>query len=196
VVIAVKLLEDKIASCGKVLPGEILKVDNFLNHQIDVELVSQLGKEFYNLFSSYNITKILTIESSGIALAFAAAQCFKVPVVFAKKGKHKNVGDDIYCCDCFSYTKGEAYQVTVSRAYLGKEDNVLIIDDFLANGEAAKCLMSIISMAGASLAGIGIAIEKGFQNGGKDLRSRGINVQSLAIIDSMTDSTVEFRRDN
>lgn len=188
-----KLLEEKILSCGKVLPGEILKVDNFLNHQIDVDLVSELGKAFYEHFSLYNITKILTVESSGIALAFAAAQYFKVPVVFGKKGKHKNVGDNVYSCECFSYTKGTSYDVTVSKDYLSKEDNVLIIDDFLANGAAAQCLLNIIEQAGASVAGVGIAIEKGFQPGGQMLRARGIDVWSLAIIESMTDSSVTFR---
>ncbi|MCH5199176.1 MAG: xanthine phosphoribosyltransferase [Oscillospiraceae bacterium] len=191
-----KLLEDKILSCGRVLPGEVLKIDSFLNHQIDVELVSQLGKEFYRRFSSYNISKILTIESSGIALAFAAAQYFKVPVVFAKKGSHKNVGNDVYYADCYSYTKGETYQITVSKAYLGEGENILIIDDFLANGAAANCLINILSQAQSNLVGIGIAVEKGFQKGGKNLRERGINLQSLAIIDSMTDSSVSFRADN
>ena len=188
-----KLLEDKILECGKVLPGGVLKVDNFLNHQIDVELVTALGKAFYEHFSLYNITKILTIESSGIALAFAAAQFFHVPVVFAKKGKHKNVGDNVYSCDCFSFTKGVTSSITVSKDYLGKEDNILIIDDFLANGAACECLMNIINQAGAKLAGIGIAIEKGFQPGGEKLRKLGIEVQSLAIIESMTDSSVTFR---
>ena len=188
-----KLLEDKILACGRVLPGEILKVDNFLNHQIDVDLVTRLGKAFYDHFSLYNITKILTIESSGIALAFAAAQYFKVPVVFAKKGKHKNVGDNVYSCECFSYTRGVSYDVTVSKDYLGKEDKVLIIDDFLANGAACECLMNILQQAGAELEGIGIAIEKGFQPGGEKLRKLGVDVQSLAIIESMTDTSVTFR---
>ena len=188
-----KLLEEKILACGKVLPGDVLKVDNFLNHQIDVGLVTELGNAFYKHFSLYNITKILTVESSGIALAFAAAQRFNVPVVFAKKGSHKNVGDNVYTCECFSYTKGTTYDVTVSKDYLTKEDKVLIIDDFLANGAACECLMNIIGQAGAELMGIGIAIEKGFQPGGEKLRRQGIDVQSLAIIESMTDSSVTFR---
>ena len=188
-----KLLEDKILACGKVLPGEVLKVDSFLNHQMDVGLITELGKAFYEHFSLYNITKILTIESSGIALAFAAAQCFNVPVLFAKKGKHKNVGDNVYSCDCFSFTKGVTCTVTVSKDYLTKDDKVLIIDDFLANGAACECLMDIISQAGAELMGIGIAIEKGFQPGGNKLRKLGIDLQSLAIIENMTDSSVTFR---
>ncbi len=191
-----KLLEDKIRSDGKVLPGGILKVDGFLNHQIDVELVSQLGKAFYDHFSLYNITKILTVEASGIALAFAAAQCFHVPVLFAKKGAHKNVGDNVYSSECYSFTKGVSTVIVVSKSYLSAEDNVLIIDDFLANGAATESLMDILGQAGARLAGIGVAIEKGFQPGGQKLRSRGIDLQSLAIIESMTDSQVTFRRDD
>ncbi|MBQ7639115.1 MAG: xanthine phosphoribosyltransferase [Clostridia bacterium] len=191
-----KLLEEKIASCGRILPGQIVKVDGFLNHQLDVALITELGKEFFRLFSDCKITKILTIESSGIAIAFAAAQCFNVPVVFAKKGSHKNVGNDVYTADCYSFTKGETSKISVSKRYLSSSDNVLIIDDFLANGAATECLMDILSQAGASLAGIGIAIEKGFQNGGKKLRESGVNVQSLAIIESMTDTSVTFRGDN
>ena len=188
-----KLLEDKIRSCGHVLPGEILKVDNFLNHQIDVELITALGKEFYNIFKEDGVNKILTVESSGIALAFAAGQFFGVPVVFAKKGHNKNVGSDVYQCECFSYTKGSGYVMNVSKKYLNENDRVLFIDDFLANGAAAKCVMNIIEQAGAKLVGIGIAIEKGFQPGGKALRDAGIKVSSLAIIDSMTDDSIRFR---
>lgn len=191
-----QLLEEKILTCGRVLPGEILKVDSFLNHQLDVELITALGKAFYDSFSSYNINKILTIESSGIVLAFAAAQFFKVPVVFAKKGKHKNVGSDVYTSECFSYTKGESYSINVSKSYLNQEDSVLIIDDFLANGAAAESLIDIVDQAGARLVGIGIAIEKGFQPGGAMLRSKGINVKSLAIIASMSDTSLTFRHDD
>ena len=191
-----KLLEDKILSCGKVLPGGVLKVDGFLNHQIDVDLVTQLGKAFFDHFSLYNVTKILTVEASGIALAFAAAQYFHVPVVFAKKGSHKNVGDNVYSSECFSFTKGVSCNIVVSKSYLSAEDRVLIIDDFLANGAATESMMDILNQAGAQLVGIGIAIEKGFQPGGQKLRSRGIDLQSLAIIESMTDSQVTFRRDD
>lgn len=182
-----KLLEEKIVTCGRVLPGEILKVDSFLNHQIDVELIIALGREFFDLFRNEGVNKILTVESSGIAIAFAAAQFFRVPVVFAKKGAHKNVGADVYTGECFSYTKGTAYEMSVSKAYLGADDRVLIIDDFLANGAATKCLLHIMEQAGAKLVGIGIAIEKGFQPGGAELRNKGIRVESLAIVESMDD---------
>ncbi|MBQ7688807.1 MAG: xanthine phosphoribosyltransferase [Clostridia bacterium] len=188
-----KLLEEKILRCGQVLPGEILKVDGFLNHQMDVDLITELGREFYRLFSSYPISKILTVEASGIAIAFAAAQFFHVPLVFAKKGVNKNVGNDVYTADIFSYTKGFSTAVSVSKKYLNADDTVLIIDDFLANGAAVEGLMQILSLAGASLAGVGVAIEKGFQPGGKRLRERGIKVESLAIVDSMTDTSISFR---
>ena len=194
---ALKLLEEKILSCGKVLPGNVLKVDGFLNHRLDVELIDALGKEFYDLFSyDEKINKILTVESSGIALACAAARHFHVPVVFAKKGRHANVGDDVYSAEVFSFTKGTTCTVTISRKFLGPEDHILIIDDFLANGEACNGLISMIEEAGASVAGIGIAIEKGFQPGGKALRDRGIPVKSLAIVDSMTDDSISFRNDD
>ena len=188
-----KLLEEKILRCGQVLPGEILKVDGFLNHQMDVDLITELGREFYHLFSSYPISKILTVEASGIAIAFAAAQFFHVPLVFAKKGVNKNVGNDVYTADIFSYTKGFSTAVSVSKKYLNADDTVLIIDDFLANGAAVEGLMQILSLAGASLAGVGVAIEKGFQPGGKRLRERGIKVESLVIVDSMTDTSISFR---
>ncbi len=191
-----KLLEDKILSCGTVLPGNILKVDSFLNHQLDVSLLSELGKEFYRLFSECNITKILTVEASGIPIACFAAQHFDVPVVFAKKGHHKNIGNDVYTAEVFSYTKGTSYTIFVSRKYLSAEDNVLVIDDFLANGQAVLGLKKIIEDAGASLQGVGIAIEKGFQDGGKQIREAGVKLRSLAIIDSMTDDSISFRNDD
>lgn len=191
-----KLLEEKILTCGTVLPGNILKVDSFLNHQLDVKLLNELGKEFFRLFSSYNITKILTVEASGIAIACAAANYFDVPVVFAKKGSHKNVGNDVYTAEVFSFTKDITYTVAVSKKYLSPSDNVLIIDDFLANGQAVLGLKKITEDAGATLKGVGIAIEKGFQDGGKKLREAGINVQSLAIVDSMSGNSITFREDN
>lgn len=191
-----KLLEDKIYSSGKVLPGNILKVDNFLNHQIDVQLVDKLGEEFYRQFKDCNITKILTVEASGIAIACAAARCFGVPVVFAKKGSHKNIGTDCYTAEVFSFTKGVSCTVSVSKSYINEKDNILIVDDFLANGEAVFGMKKIIDDAGASLAGVGIAIEKGFQPGGKKLRDMGVRLVSLAIIDSMTDTSISFREDN
>lgn len=191
-----KLLEEKILSCGTVLPGNILKVDSFLNHQLDVALLSELGKEFYRLFSDNNITKILTVEASGIPIACFAAQHFNVPVVFAKKGHHKNIGNDVYTAEVFSFTKGTSYTIFVSKKYLSADDNVIIIDDFLANGQAVLGLKKIIEEAGASLQGVGIAIEKGFQNGGKQIREQGIPLKSLAIIDSMTDDSISFRTDD
>ena len=191
-----KLLEDKILSCGTVLPGNILKVDSFLNHQLDVALLSELGKEFYRLFSSYNITKILTVEASGIAIACFAAQHFDVPVVFAKKGHHKNIGTDCYTAEVFSFTKGTSYTIFVSKKYISPEDNILVIDDFLANGQAVLGLKKIVEDAGASLQGVGIAIETGFQNGGKQIRDDGVNLKSLAIVDSMTDDSISFRSDD
>lgn len=191
-----KLLEEKILTCGTVLPGNILKVDSFLNHQIDVSLLSELGKEFYNLFSNYDITKILTVEASGIPIACFAAQHFNVPVVFAKKGHHKNIGNDVYTAEVFSFTKGTSYTIFVSRKYLSSDDNILIIDDFLANGQAALGLKKIVEDAGATLKGVGIAIEKGFQDGGKKLRETGVPVKSLAIVDSMTDDSISFREND
>lgn len=191
-----KLLDEKILSCGTVLPGNILKVDSFLNHQLDVALLSELGKEFYRLFSDNNITKILTVEASGIPIACFAAQHFNVPVVFAKKGHHKNIGNDVYTAEVFSFTKGTSYTIFVSKKYLSADDNVIIIDDFLANGQAVLGLKKIIEDAGASLQGVGIAIEKGFQNGGKQIREQGIPLKSLAIIDSMTDDSISFRTDD
>ena len=191
-----KLLEEKILSCGTVLPGNILKVDSFLNHQIDVSLLSELGKEFYRLFADCNITKILTVEASGIPIACFAAQHFDVPVVFAKKGHHKNIGTDCYTAEVFSFTKGTSYTIFVSKKYLSADDNVLVIDDFLANGQAVLGLKKIIEDAGATLQGVGIAIEKGFQDGGKQIREAGVNLRSLAIVDSMTDDSISFRSDD
>ena len=191
-----KLLEEKILSCGTVLPGNILKVDSFLNHQLDVSLLDELGKEFYRLFSQYNVTKILTVEASGIAIACFAARYFDVPVVFAKKGHHKNIGNDVLTAEVFSYTKGTSYTVAVSSKYINEGDNILLIDDFLANGQAALGLKNIVEDAGANLVGVGIAIEKGFQDGGRKLRESGVRVKSLAIVDSMTDDSISFRDDD
>ena len=191
-----KLLEEKILTDGTVLPGNILKVDNFLNHQIDVAFLNKIGEEFYRIFSSENISKILTVEASGIAIACAAAQHFNVPVVFAKKGQHKNIGTDCYTAEVFSFTKGTSYTVTVSRKYLNENDNILILDDFLANGQAALGLMKIIEDAKAKVAGVGIVIEKGFQQGGALIREKGVRLESLAIVDSMTDDSISFRNND
>ena len=182
-----KLLEERIKEDGQVRPGNILKVDSFLNHQLDVALLEQLGKEFYEKFKDKNITRILTIEASGIALACLTAQYFKVPVVFAKKAKSKNLDGELYTSTVHSYTYGKDFTVTLSKKFLSKEDNVLLIDDFLAVGKAMRGLIDICNQAEAEIAGIGIAIEKGFQSGGKELRETGYDVYSLAIVDEMND---------
>uniref|UniRef100_UPI003FEF2693 xanthine phosphoribosyltransferase n=1 Tax=Candidatus Fimivicinus sp. TaxID=3056640 RepID=UPI003FEF2693 len=187
-----KLLEERILRDGKVLSDDILKVDMFLNHQIDVGLLNEIGKEFYRLFQSAHINKILTIEASGIGIACIAAQYFSVPVVFAKKGAHRNVGGNLYTSEVFSFTKNKSYLIGVSKDYLGLEDHVLIIDDFLANGRALIGLKDILDQAGAKLEGIGIVIEKGFQPGGKLIRSMGIHLESLAIVESMQNGAVTF----
>lgn len=190
-----KLLEEIIENEGRVYPGNILKVDSFLNHQIDVDLMDRMGNEFYQYFKDRGITKVLTIEASGIAVACSVARCFEVPVLFAKKSKSLNIGDDIYTSRISSYTYAADYDVTVSRRYLKSTDTVLLIDDFLAIGNAMKGLIEICSQANASIAGIGICIEKGFQSGGEDLRKMGYDVKSLAIIESMSeDGTITFTK--
>lgn len=182
-----KLLEERIKEDGQVRPGNILKVDSFLNHQLDVALLEQLGKEFYEKFKDKNITRILTIEASGIALACLTAQYFNVPVVFAKKAKSKNLDGELYTSTVHSYTYGKDFTVTLSKKFLSQDDTVLLIDDFLAVGKAMRGLIDICNQAEAEIAGIGIAIEKGFQSGGKELREAGYDVYSLAIIDEMSD---------
>ena len=189
-----KALEDKIIKEGKVLPGHILKVGGFLNHQIDVAFLMDMGKEIARLFENQGVNKILTIETSGIPIAFAAASVMNVPMVFAKKHKSGNVSGGVYCTVVHSYTHGTDYTVIVSDEYLCPEDKVLIIDDFLANGKALIGLMDLVKQAGAETIGAAVAIEKGFQNGGDALRREGIRVESLAIIESMTDSEVVFRK--
>lgn len=188
-----KLLEDRIRKDGKVLSGEVLRVDSFLNHQLDVELLDELAKEWYSIFKDFGVTKILTIESSGIALATLAAKYFKVPVVFAKKSKASNIGDDFYSSKVVSYTRGQAYEVIVSKSYISASDKILLIDDFLAHGSALKVLINITERAGASIVGAGIAIEKAYQNGGEDIRSLGYRIESLAKIKYMSrEGDIEF----
>lgn len=187
-----ELLKQRILKDGQVLGNDILKVDSFLNHQMDVQLFNEMGKEFFRLFVHKNVTKILTIESSGIGIACIAAQYFNVPVVFAKKTEAKNLDSDTYLAEVFSFTKGKTYSVRVSQKYINPNDIVLIIDDFLANGKAALGLADIVGQAGAQVAGIGIAIEKGFQDGGKLLREKGLEVQSLAIVQSMQNGKISF----
>ena len=189
-----KALEDKILKEGKVLPGHILKVGGFLNHQIDVAFLMEMGKEIARLFSNLGVNKILTIETSGIPIAFAAASVMNVPMVFAKKHKSGNVSGGVYSTVVHSYTHGTDYTVIVSDEYLNSNDKVLIIDDFLANGKALIGLMDLVNQAGAETIGAAVAIEKGFQSGGDALRQEGIKVESLAIIESMTDDEVIFRK--
>ena len=181
-----KLLEDRILKDGHIGADNVLKVDSFLNHQIDVSFVCELGKEFYRLFKDENITKILTIEASGIGIACLAAQYFGVPVVFAKKTKTINIYSDTYNATVHSYTHKKDYDIVVSKEFLSKEDNVLIIDDFLAKGSALTALLMLIEKAGAKTAGAGIVIEKAYQGGGNLIRDMGIRVESLAIIKSIS----------
>ena len=189
-----KALEEKILKEGKVLPGNILKVGSFLNHQLDVDFIMEMGKEIARIFSDVKVTKILTIETSGIPIAVAAAATMHIPVVFAKKNKTGNIDGELYKTVVHSYTHGIDYNVVVSRENLGSEDCVLIIDDFLANGKALNGLIDIVGQAGATLAGCSCAIEKGFQQGGDRLRRKGIRVESLAIIDSIEDGKIVFRK--
>lgn len=188
-----KLLEERIIADGKVIGDDILKVDMFLNHQIDVHLLQEIGKEFKRRFDGCNINKILTIEASGIGIACITAQYFSVPVVFAKKGAHKNVGSNVYSSVVHSFTKGTDSNVTVSKDYINKGDRILIIDDFLANGAAVSGLIDIIKQADAELEGVGIAIEKGFQPGRKVLEEKGARVESLAIIEKMGNGSITFK---
>ncbi|MEE0970278.1 MAG: xanthine phosphoribosyltransferase [Clostridia bacterium] len=188
-----KLLEDKIVRSGELKEGGILKVDNFLNHQIDVSLMQEIGKEFARLFANKGVNKILTIEASGIGIACIAAQYFNnAPIVFAKKTESLNLSGDVYSTDVHSYTKNKDYTIRVDKKYLSEKDNILIIDDFLANGEAALGLLRLIKDAGANTAGIGICIEKAFQKGGDIIRSKGIELHSLAIVDIKDDGSISF----
>lgn len=189
-----QLMEQKIREEGKVLPGGILKVGSFLNQQIDTEFLAAIGKEIARLFSGDGVTKVLTIESSGIAIAAAAGMAMGVPLVFAKKHKTSNVDGDTYSTVVHSYTHNTDYTVVVSSDYLLPTDTVLLVDDFLANGKALVGLMDLVKQAGAKLAGAACAIEKGFQGGGDALRAMGVKVESLAIIDSMTDTDITFRK--
>ena len=188
-----KLLEERIKKDGIVKPGNVLKVDNFLNHQMDIALFNEMGKEFKRLFADCNFNKILTIEASGIGIACIVAQYFDVPVVFAKKAQSINIDGDVYSTKIQSFTHQRVYDVIVSKKYLNPEDHILIIDDFLANGCALEGLIDLVQSAGATVEGIGIAIEKGFQQGGKLIRDRGIRLESLAIVDSMEGGELVFR---
>jgi xanthine phosphoribosyltransferase len=188
-----KLLEERIIKDGVLKEGGVLKVDSFLNHQMDIELINEIGKEFLRLFKHKNITKILTVEASGIGIACITAQYFGVPVVFAKKAQSKNLDGEIYTTEVHSFTHNKDYTIRVSKKFITSEDRVLVIDDFLANGKALIGLMEILKQAGATLAGCGICIEKGFQNGGDYIRGMGIDLQSLAIVDLNEKGELIFR---
>ena len=187
------LLEERICKDGKLYPGDILKVDSFLNHQMDIDLLNEIGKEFYRLYQDCEVNKILTIEASGIGIACITAQYFHCPVLFAKKTKTKNIAAAVYKTEVKSYTHGTTYNVIVSKEFLRKGDRVLIIDDFLAEGNALAGLVDLCRQAGAEVAGCGIAIEKAFQPGGARLRDAGVRVESLAMIDSMDGGEIKFR---
>ena len=187
-----KLLEDRILSDGKVLPGGILKVDNFLNHQIDPQLLYDMALELKRLFAGEEITKILTIEASGIAIASMVGYVFGCPLVFAKKSRTRNISDKVWSVEVESFTHGNTNTVVVSKEYLHAGDRVLIVDDFLATGAALVGLKALCDQAGAEVIGVGIAVEKVFQGGGNKLRAEGLRVESLARIASMSDSGLEF----
>lgn len=180
-----EILKDRIRKDGIIRDGNVLKVDSFLNHQMDINLFLEIGKEFKKRFSDVEITKILTIEASGIGIACIVAQFFNVPVVFAKKTQTKNIAGDVYVTRVESFTHGRIYDVMISKDFLSPDDKVLVIDDFLANGCALLGLLELIKNAGATLQGAGIVIEKGFQKGGEEIRNMGIRLESLAIIESM-----------
>lgn len=185
-------LEEKILKDGNVKPGNVLKVDSFLNHQMDIALLDEIGKEFHRRFADKKITKVLTIEASGIAIAYPVAREFGVPMVFAKKSKSINIDGDMYVAEVESFTHKRTNTVIVSKKFLSPDDHVLIIDDFLANGCALQGLISIVESAGATVEGLGIAIEKGFQDGGYRIRNLGYQLESLAIVDAMDPITGEI----
>ena len=189
-----RILKDRIQAEGKVLPGNILNVGSFLNQQVDIGLYNEIGREFARRFSGTRVTRILTVEASGIGIACVTAQYFNVPVVFARKFRAKNIGENLYSAEVSSYTHGIDYTITVPRPYILKEDSVLLIDDFLANGCALEGLAILTETAGAELVGAGVVIEKGFQQGGRRLRERNIRIESLAVIESMGAGTgITFR---
>ena len=187
-----KLLEERIREDGVVKEGNVLKVDSFLNHQMDIELFNEMGKEWARLFADRPVTKILTVEASGIGIACVAAQHFHVPVVFAKKTQSLNIDGEVYSTKIQSFTHKKIYDVIVSKKFIKPEDHILIIDDFLANGCALEGLLQIVEDAGATVEGIGIAVEKGFQKGGDQIREKGVRVESLAIVESMDAATGEI----
>lgn len=187
-----ELLKERIRRDGKIKEGNVLKVDSFLNHQMDVRLFHEIGKEFKRRFAGEQINKILTIEASGIGIACVAAEVFGVPVVFAKKTQTKNIAGDVYTTKVESFTHGRVYDIIVAKEFLGEGDKVLVIDDFLANGKALEGLSELVKLSGAELVGAGIVIEKGFQVGGDLIRAKGIHLESLAIVESMDEKTGEI----
>ena len=187
-----ELLKNKILNEGEIYEGNVLKVDCFLNHQIDVSFLREVGKEFHRLFKDQGVNKILTIEASGIAIASMAAEEFGCPLLFAKKTKTKNIAGDVYTTAVESYTHGTTYTIMVSKRFLGKGDKVLIVDDFLAIGNALNGLIQLVKDSGAELAGCGVVIEKGYQGGGDKLREQGVKLESLAIVESMDHETGEI----
>ena len=196
-IITMNFLEERIMKDGVVKEGNILKVDSFLNHQMDVKLFKQMGEEFKRRFAGKNFNKIITIEASGIGIACIVAECFDVPVVFAKKSQSVNIDGDVYSAEVESFTHKCKNQVLISKKFVGPEDHVLIIDDFLANGCALQGLISIVNQAGGTVEGIGIAVEKGFQQGGQIIRNLGYQLESLAIVDGMNaaDGSINFREE-
>ncbi len=188
-----KALEEKIVTEGTVLPGNVLKVGSFLNQQMDSDFIMEIGNEIARLYAGEKITRVLTVESSGIALAVAAGIALHVPSVFAKKHRSANMPKEVYTASVYSYTHKETYEIAVAKEYIRRDDRVLIVDDFLANGNAVHGLMRILEETGATLVGCAFAIEKGFQGAGDALRAQGIRVDSLAIVDAMTDESVVFR---
>ena len=191
-----RLLQERIRRDGKVLPGNIVKVDGFLNHRVDTALLREIAHEFKRLFPTEGLTAVLTVEASGIPLATICAEEFGVPLVFAKKAKSDNIEGGLYQSEIFSYTYKKKVTLLVSRQWLGRDDRVLIVDDFLANGEALRGLAEIVGQAGAELVGIGVAVEKGFQPGGRRLRESGYNLKSLAIIDAADENGFVFRQED
>lgn len=188
-----KLLKDRILKDGKILPGNVLKVDSFLNHQIDVNLLAACADEWYERFKDCGINKIMTVEASGIGIACITAQRFNVPVLFAKKSKSSNIGNDFYSTKVVSFTHGRSYDVIASKSYINANDRFLLIDDFLANGSALRAMTELVKLGGATVVGAGIAIEKAYQNGGEELRKSGLRIESLAKIASMSeDGNIEF----
>ncbi len=188
-----KLIEERILRDGVVLPGNIVKVGSFLNHQVDVPLLMEAGRETKRLFEDAGVTKLVTAATSGIAVATAYGAVWDVPVVFAKKGTTSNMSDNVYCAAVHSYTHGNDYTMKIEKQFLSADDRVLIVDDFLANGAALEGLISLVEQSGAKIVGCSVVIEKGFQDGGQRIREKGYRVESLAIIDSIEGGNITFR---